>query len=205
VYVVGSVGGSDAEGGNPLRGRFNPTQVERLLRPIKPGRVFQTDGHANLAAWDVVAHLTRMFGFGGWGKEILSIDLVSEGRGEDLGYKGKPNWYVTYRCLMRLRVFDPDGRLAFQTDDGATGSAQNQPQLGDAHDLAYKNAVSYALKRCAKDLGDQFGLSLYRNGSTDTTVGLTLVGAPDVPAGQEPEIVVSDESDLEDNGRDDGR
>jgi hypothetical protein len=33
-----------------------------------------------------------------------------------------------------------------------------------------KNSMSYAIKRCAKDLGDQFGLSLYDKGSTRALV-----------------------------------
>jgi hypothetical protein len=32
--------------------------------------------------------------------------------------------------------------------------------------MAIKTAETQALKRCAINLGDQFGLSLYRNGST---------------------------------------
>ena len=37
----------------------------------------------------------------------------------------------------------------------------NQASVGAAHDLAMKSAISQALKRCAANLGDQFGLSLY--------------------------------------------
>lgn len=165
------------------RGQFNEGQVERLLRPIKPNRVFQTQGQSNLAGWDVRAHLTRMFGFGGWEKEILELDLVSETQG---GPNGKTGWYVTYRCVMQLRVYS-DGRLAWQNEDVATGSAQNQPHLHDAHDLAVKNAATYALKRCAIDLGDQFGLSLYAKGQTAAVVGMTLVGGQST---QEPDHVV---------------
>ncbi len=176
----------------PPRGRFTDAQTEVLLRAIKPHRIYQTQGHSNLAAWDVVAHLTRMFGFGGWEKEILELTLVWEARGGELGLPEKKGWYVTYRCQLRLRVFDEVGLMAFQTDDVATGSAQNQPQLGDAHDLASKNAVSYALKRCAKDLGDQFGLSLYRDGTAEPVVR-SVVGHS--AQGDEPAVEGEGESD----------
>ena len=63
-------------------------------------------------------------------------------------------------------IFDPDGNPVAVIEDAATGSAQNMPSPADAFDFAIKNAVSYALKRCAKDLGDQFGLSLYNKGQT---------------------------------------
>ena len=55
-------------------------------------------------------------------------------------------------------------------EDVGTGEAINQPSRGDAHDLALKSAVSGALKRCAKDLGDQYGLGLYDKGSLEPTV-----------------------------------
>jgi hypothetical protein len=52
----------------------------------------------------------------------------------------------------------------------AAGDATN-PTLADAHDQAIKTAESQAFKRCAVNLGDQFGLSLYKNGSTAASVG----------------------------------
>lgn len=157
--------------------QFSPDQVERLLRPIRPGRVFTTDGHSNLAAWDVKAHLTRMFGFGMWSKQILRLELLVEhDEMVKRGDKERVGWWVTYGCDMRLSVKNPDGEVVWEGEDTATGSASNQPQRGDAHDLARKNAVSYALKRCATDLGDQFGLSLYNKGLAQAVVGMTLVG-----------------------------
>lgn len=151
---------------------LNQKQIEQLLRPVHPRRV-QRDrtGNSHLAGYDVSAHLTRIFGFGGWEKHIRSLDLVSE----DSKTEGsRTGWWVTYRCLMTLDVKDPAGVVIWSGDDGATGSASNLPSRGDAHDFAVKNAITYALKRCAKDLGDQFGLSLYNKGSMDALVGRTL-------------------------------
>lgn len=173
------------------RPEFSGDQIERLLRPIKPNRVFHNQGHSNVAAWEIKAHLTRMFGFGGWEKEILELERTSAARGEELGY-AKEGWYVTYRCRLRLRVF-VDGELAWQTDDVATGTAQNQPTLHDAEDFACKNAVSYALKRCAVDLGDQFGLSLYNKGSLRPVVGMTLIGGVSPDGAEEPDVEVEGE------------
>ncbi|HEY1119930.1 MAG TPA: Rad52/Rad22 family DNA repair protein [Acidimicrobiales bacterium] len=169
------------------RGSVTPDQTERLLRPIKPGRVYESQGHSHVAGWDIAAHLTRMFGFCKWEKEILALEVVSEVPVEK---NGRTGWYVTWRCSLRLKVFDQWGRLIWKNDDAATGTAQNQPSLGDAHDLAMKNAITYALKRCAKDLGDQFGLSLYNKGQVTPVVGMTLV---DGSAATEPEITVDGE------------
>ena len=148
-------------------------QVDTLLRPIRPQRVLKAQGQSHVAAFDVIAHLTRIFGFEGWDKEILSLDLVHERIVEQ--EDGKVRCWATYRCTMRLTIRDPEGRIIKFIEDAATGSAQNMPSVGDAHDFAVKNAVSYALKRCAKDLGDQFGLSLYNKGQTDALLGKTLV------------------------------
>jgi recombination DNA repair RAD52 pathway protein len=154
------------------RGQLTEQQVTVLLQPIRRSRVYHAQGQSHVAAFDVTAHLSRVFGFDGWDKEIAELALVHEHvQGEG---KGARAW-VTYRCVMRLTVRDPQGRVVKVVEEAATGSAQNMPGIGDAHDFAVKNAVSYALKRCAKDLGDQFGLSLYNKGATDALVGKTLV------------------------------
>lgn len=163
-------------------------QVDTLLRPINPRRVLKAQGQSHIAAFDVIAHLTRVFGFGGWDKEIMSLDLVHEKivestKNTDKGPKVTFRCWVTYRCVMRLTVRDPEGNVVTRIEDAATGSAQNMPSVGDAHDFAAKNAVSFAVKRCAKDLGDQFGLSLYNGGMTAALLGRTLVHPTDVEVG----------------------
>lgn len=168
-----------------MRGQLTEGQVEALLRPIKPHRVYQQQGQSYVAGWEIAAHLTRIFGFCGWEKEVLSLDLICEDGPKD----GKKGWTVTYRCVMRLTVLDQHRELLWRTEDAATGTGNNQPQRGEAHDLAAKNAVTYALKRCAKDLGDQFGLSLYNRGATDAVVGMTLVDG----LGDEPDVPVEGE------------
>jgi|GEM_PF-2903890 len=153
---------------------LNAQQVEQLLKPVNPKRVQKDrDGMSHLAGYDVAAHLTRIFGFGGWEKHITSLELVSEREIKD-AKRDRMGWHVTYRCQMTLVVKDPAGNVIWSGDDGATGSASNLPTLGDAHDFALKNAITYALKRCAKDLGDQFGLSLYNKGSLHPLVVRTL-------------------------------
>lgn len=155
---------------------LDPIQVEVLLRPIKPHRVMEANGQSHLPAYDVIAHLNRLFGFGGWDKEILGLWLIHE-RSVGVTDTSQGRWWVTYGCQMRLTVKDPEGHAVAFRDDGATGTAQNQGSPGDAHDMAMKAAISYATKRCAKDLGDQFGLSLYNRGMTKALVGATVVGA----------------------------
>ena len=169
------------------RGRLSNTQRERLCKPINPGRVLQDrDGFSHLPAFDVVAHLTRIFGFEGWDKEILRMTLVEEVHGHPTK-QDKKGWYVTYLCELRLTIRAPSGRVVKVIDEVATGTGPNRADRAEAHDMAAKNAISYAIKRCAKDLGDQFGLSLYNKGSLDLLVNGSTAYAPGVEDGDLPE------------------
>lgn len=153
-------------------------QIMTLLEPIKPHRVLIANGQSHVPAYDVAAHLTRIFGFGGWTKEILTLTLINE---EPVQLSnGRKGWTVTYSATLRLTVRDGNGETAWW-EDGACGTS-TLPQRGEAHDMALKSAISYALKRCAAfGLGDQFGLSLYNKGQTSALVG-KLVGMGDVQA-----------------------
>ncbi len=155
---------------------FNAKQVEQLLRPIRPERVLK-DGkqHSHVSQQDITAHLIRVFGFGAFDTELLSLDVVFEH--QRFGSDGKPvvgRFDVCYRAVMRLTVRDEHGNRVCRFEDGSTGVAQNQT-LADAHDLAMKSAISLAKKRCAINLGDQFGLSLYNKGQTTALVKGTLL------------------------------
>jgi hypothetical protein len=163
-------------------GQLSTEQTEILLRPIKAERVSKTQGMSYLESHDVIAHLIRVFGFGGWDSEVTSgPDLVFE---HD---RGGDKWDVVYKATVRLTVYAPDGLVVSVKEDSATGDAQNQ-RRSEAHDLALKSAVSTAQKRAARMLGDQFGLSLYDKGSLAGAVG-TIVGGPslrDLESPQEP-------------------
>lgn len=181
---------------------FTPAQITQLLRPIAPQRVLQDGkGHSHVSQQDVTAHLIRMFGFGGFDTEVLSVECVFER--ERCNPKGEATgrFDVCYRALMRLTIRDEHGNRVCSYEDGSTATAQNQT-LGDAHDLAFKSAVSLAKKRCAINLGDQFGLSLYNKGQQSALVLATLVGADDPPGDVEKDVPAqvalgNDETDYE--------
>lgn len=151
---------------------LNEQQYAQLLKPLNQTRVSQrSQAGRNLSyleAWDVKAHLIRIFGFGGWSSEVLDADLAFEQEKD-----GK--WNVGYKVVLALTIHsinDDDGCWATYTE-AAIGSA-TLPQRGEAHDMAVKTAESDALKRAAINLGTQFGLSLYKNGSLADVVGVTL-------------------------------
>ena len=173
-----------------MRGQFTAAQREVLLRPIMANRI-ATDGKgfAHIESYEVEAHLDRIFGFEGWDKFLPDVTLIFE----DITKmkSGKDGWNVCYRATVRLEAYSPDGGLAKVSEDASTGEA-TQPSRADAHDLALKSAVSVALKRAAKGLGDQFGLSLYDHGSTDPLVKKVVpygspAPAPATPVQREPE------------------
>lgn len=160
-----------------MSGYLEPAQVDILLRPIKPNRVAVLDGMSHVEAYEIRAHLNRCFGFARWSEELVELvelfALPTETKNK------KPAVNVAYRATVRLTVCSPDGAvLATYTEAAVGGSIMPDFKRADAYDMAVKTAESQALKRCAANLGDQFGLSLYRNGSTDAVVVDTLVGKP---------------------------
>jgi len=154
-------------------------QVEQLLQPIRASRVLKDrDGLSHVSQQDIRAHLSRVFGFGGWSTEILELSCVRDTIKAVPAKNGKPARDVpdvTYLCRLRLTIRDPQGEFVASYEDVGTGTSPNLPTHGDAHDFAAKNAVSYALKRCATNLGDGFGLSLYNRGQLTPLVMKTLV------------------------------
>lgn len=162
----------------PGRGRLDPDQIDQLLLAIDPRRVVDDGrGHAAVAGQDIKAHLTRIFGFGGWShtitdRELMFCDPVPTP-------DGTPSWRfgVCWRVEVELRVYDRRGLLVavhhggnMDTVYGAKGSAMQR---------AYTGAETLALKRAATSLGDQFGLSLYDGGSLRPIVGGVLGHSPD--------------------------
>ena len=158
-----------AVGAGPID--LTPEQIATLTAPINRNRIQHVQGQSHVEAWDVRRWLTRVFGFGGWSDETLELACVSE-REINPG-----RWTVTYRAQVRLTVKTKDGRTISSWDDAAVGHSPNQKSVGDAHDMAMKTALSQALKRCAVNLGDAFGLSLYNDGSALAVVSWTAVQA----------------------------
>lgn len=150
-------------------------QVTQLLAPIRPIRVLKDPrGMSHVSQQDVTAHLTRVFGFGNFDTEVIHLDLVFEDPYVRNGEPVAGKYNVCYRCHFRLTVKNPDGSYLAHYEDASCGDAQNQNRQ-DAHDLAMKSAISTAKKRCAINLGDQFGLSLYNKGQMTALVKGTLI------------------------------
>ncbi len=147
---------------------ITPQQYEQLLKSLNTNRVAKRSGGGGrqlsyLEAWDVKAHLIRIFGFGEWSWDVLSAELMFESINGD-------KTSVGYKVIGQLRIHSTGATYT----EAAVGSS-NLPQRGEAHDMAIKTAESDAIKRAAINLGTQFGLSLYDNGSTNDVVKATLI------------------------------
>jgi recombination DNA repair RAD52 pathway protein len=152
---------------------LSKAQQEQLLKGINPGRVASRRGGGgkNLAyveTWDVKAHMIRVFGFGNWSWDVLSADVAYS-----IAPEGSGNWKVGYRVIGRLTIHATGATYT----EAAVGMA-NLPDPGEAHDMAVKTAESDAFKRAAINLGDNFGLSLYKNGQTAPVV-IGIIGTDD--------------------------
>ena len=165
------------------RGVFTADQVEHLLNPIKETRVLRdAKGHSHVSQQDITAHLIRMFGFGNFDIEVMTVEAIFETSEVKTNKAGREYvaWDVAYRALVRLTIRNPLGEVVGSYENGSIGSAQSQPSRADAHDLAYKSAISLSIKRAAIALGDQFGLSLYNKGQTAPLVIRTIVSSEPV-------------------------
>lgn len=162
--------------------QLNDRQVKLLLMPIKGQRVGKdNNGFSHTQGWDIRRYLNRVFGFAGWSEEILKLDMVAErhipnGKRPDGVEKFKH--YIVYRATVRLTLYDTNGAMLAFYDGSATGTGNNLPDLGDAHDMAIKTAETQALKRAAINLGDQFGLGLYNGGQTAPVVEWSMAYPP---------------------------
>lgn len=172
---------------------FSAKQVDQLLKPINPNRVLRdARGHAHVSQQDILAHLIRVFGFGNFDIDVLDVAPLFENARTLPDGKPSGRFDVCYRAMVRLTVRDEDGNSCHY-ENGSTATAQNQT-LGDAHDLAYKSAISLSVKRAAIALGDGFGLSLYNKGQMTPLVMGTLVHpvapseAEDVQDGVEQQV-----------------
>lgn len=165
---------------------LTPRQRNALLRPLNRSRVAhrQQSGKqlSYLEAWDVKRCLIRVFGFGGFDSIVEGEEFVGEY--PYTGSNDTPMLELVWRARVRLTVKDQNGNPLATYVEGSVGSATvraDSAAKGDAHDNALKTAASDALKRCAINLGTQFGLSLYDDGSTNDVVGRVLVGDTGAP------------------------
>lgn len=144
---------------------LSTAQMQVLMSPLRANRVSNLSKggkqFAYLEAWDVRAHLIRLFGFGGFDATSDEVEVLWH----QTPSGDKKNHVVSVKARVTLHIKATDSTYS----EYAVGTA-NLPSPGDAFDMATKTAVSDALKRCAINLGTQFGLSLYSAGARHDVV-----------------------------------
>jgi len=151
-----------------------------------------------LEGWYVTNRLNKIFGNLKWSYDIERLDKVFEGTIKDR--YDKDVFTVSYTARVRLTVPSfkdtPKGDEALYYGSGAVyedvgfGNGTDKKDPGKAHELATKEAITDALKRCARNLGMSMGLALYDktqenvdDETTETTTKSKTVPAPTVPKG----------------------
>lgn len=135
---------------------FTDEQTKALQAPLDPKHVVKPSGKFGpkgdyLEGWHVINEMNRVFGFDGWSYSIdLNRDALEQGKDSN----GNPQWQAAYTCVCTLTV----GGVTRQDVGFGSGFAK---MVGDAIEGATKEAVTDALKRCARTFGNIFGLALY--------------------------------------------
>lgn len=118
---------------------------------------------AYLKGHNVIEQANEIFGYGGWGYDILLVELqnVLSETGEIIG--------GYYAARLKLQVY---GCLPI-TEEGICPiqEGRNPRAKIDAHDMARKGAITDAMKRAFRCFGDQFGNSLYDTDLVDGQPG----------------------------------
>ena len=137
---------------------LSPAVTGALGQPIDPGLVSQRKGRGGrvfdyLEGHAVIDQANRIFGYGGWGYELVGdvtlrrIETVDTSTGEVKVAQG-------YSAPVRVTVA---GALP-RTDVGVHPVTED---TFDGHDTAIKGAVTDGMKRAFRSFGVQFGNGFY--------------------------------------------
>jgi len=144
-----------------------PRRVLGLLaEPLDPGLVSERgarDGRLlqYIEGWAAINQANRIFGHDGWGGEVVGEVIYRPMSLADPA-TDTPLAVGMYTAAVRVTVRGCPAR----SDVGCAFVAGETPE---AHEAAYKGAVTDALKRALRHFGDQFGNSLYdRRNTLDT-------------------------------------
>ena len=148
----------------------------------------QEDGSKKsyLTGHTVIAQLNRIFGYCGHSWEVTSKPTLIGAEGVDR-QTGEILSPIGYTCTGRLTVKTKSGPISF---DGV-GAEKLDGALFNDHDKALKGAETDAMKRAARHLGTQFGLSLYFGGAIDVPAHFRVDGGEspakaETPAARQP-------------------
>ena len=139
-----------------------PAATQKLAEPLDEGLVSYRKGRkgrtfAYLEGHAVIDQANRIFGYGGWGYELLGDVTLREGENVDQK-TGEAKPWRAYAATVRVTVPGSPPR----TDTGFQAPTE---ETVEGHETAFKGAVTDALKRALRGYGEQFGNGLYGDGA----------------------------------------
>ncbi len=137
---------------------LSPAVTQALGQPIDPSLVSQRKGRGGrtfdyLEGHAVIDQANRIFGFGGWGYELVGDVTLRQVETVD-PQTGEVEVSLGYSAPVRVTVA---GALP-RTDIGVHPVSEDN---FDGHDTAMKGAVTDGLKRAFRSFGVQFGNGFY--------------------------------------------
>ena len=141
---------------------ITPSTKKELSGPLDPKHVSTRDQYSGptlsyIEGWHAIAEANRIFGFDGWDRVIMESTCVVE-KERKIGKAKYDGWGVTYTARVRITV-----RFgSTETIREGCGSGHGiDKDCGLAHESAFKEAETDAMKRALMTLGNKFGLALY--------------------------------------------
>ena len=139
-----------------------PAVTTKLADPLDEGLVSHRRGRrgrsfAYLEGRVAIEQANRVFGYGGWGHELVGEVVLREGESVDQE-TGEAKPWRAYAATVRVTVPGSPSR----TDVGFQAVAE---ETVEGHETAWKGSVTDALKRALRSYGSQFGNSLYGDGA----------------------------------------
>lgn len=146
------------------RGDVLPRRVLALLaQSLDPALVSQREARDGrmlqyIEGWAAINQANRIFGHDGWGAEVVG----------EVGYRPMALDDPASDARLAVGMYTAAVRVSVPGCSARSdvGCAFVREETPEAHEAAYKGAVTDALKRALRHFGEQFGNSLYdrRNG-----------------------------------------
>ena len=150
---------------------FNEEIEGKLNEPLDVSNIKQREGGGKtklsyLTGHHVIEEANRLFGFGNWQTEIQSLKQVDRSQYEKPAYNSgespKQMIAISYLCQLKVTVKCGDATNSYEDTGFGSGVGRDVAAgIMASIELASKEAVTDALKRCFRYYGNQFGNTLY--------------------------------------------
>ena len=150
------------------------TEILPLLNDqLDPSRVKHREGaHGSqlsyIEGYDAIDAMNEIFGYDGWSRSEPTLTLLWQRPHtvQKKDYNGKvvgeeERIELSYSATLSVTIYWLEGNAIRQTTQGDTGFGTAVDASAMHIEKATKEAVTDALKRCVRALGNQFGNSLY--------------------------------------------